>query len=406
MAPEQQAFKAFIVRHNDTVTLTGVKSLQSWAEQGLPVVFSGGLPAAVSGHAEVEDLSAIVAILEDMISLPNVHTVPAEDLAKHLVSVVGIYPRTSVQSDRPWLTYWREDEKSSITYVVLYNDAAGVGPGKARSTGSVTFETSGAPYTYDAWTGQKVPVLTFDETCDGITIPFVLEGNQTTIIAFHHAEQSKALLSPGPVGLYTSSVVEHGKSNEVIVCDADTTNPLVRSTNDTFNFALQNWTLTVEAWKAPTDPLAFAQNYTSQRTNATFQLRSLQPWSVISDSLRNVSGRGFYNSTFDSRGLSDGAILDLTSITHTARVWINSHQVPTLDPTRPIADITDFLVAGENTIDIIVATTLGGSVRAAWNEIQVGAYPVTLTSVVPDEQEYGLLYPVEIIPCRRSSFTV
>lgn len=410
LAPEQQAFKALIVRHNDTVTLEGVNALKIWAEQGLSVVFSGGLPSAVSGQAGAEDLSEVVAVLEDMISLPNVYTIPDEDLAKHLVSIVGVSPRTSVQSDRPWLTYWREDEGASITYVVVYNDATGERPGEARSTGSVTFETFGAPYTYDAWTGEKVPILSFEETLDGITIPFVLKGNESTVVAFHHDEQSRALLSLAPSGLYTS--VAHGNSTKVIVCDADTTNPHVRSSNSTPDavsyFALKNWTLTVEAWKAPSDPLAFAQNYTSMKSNTTFQLKSLQPWSTISDSLRNVSGRGFYNSTFDSHshGLSDGAILNLNFITHTARVWINSHQVPPLDPTRPIADITDFLVSGKNSIEIVVATTLGGSVRAAWNEIQVGANPVTLTAILPDEQDYGLLHPVEIIPCRRSSHSL
>jgi hypothetical protein len=91
---------------------------------------------------------------------------------------------------------------------------------------------------------------------------------------------------------------------------------------------------------------------------------------------------------------------------HTARVWINGQQVPPLDPTRPVADITDLLVVGQNSIEIVVATTLGQAVRAEWDEIQSGGYPVTLLALPPDEQEYGLLYPVEFIPCRRSRIAV
>jgi hypothetical protein len=134
----------------------------------------------------------------------------------------------------------------------------------------------------------------------------------------------------------------------------------------------------------------------------------LQPWSEISNSLRNVSGRGFYSSSFDwhAATTSDGAILNLSAIMHTARVWINGQQVPPLDPTRPVADITDLLVVGQNSIEIVVATTLGQAVRAEWDEIQSGGYPVNLLALPPDEQEYGLLYPVEFIPCRRSRIAV
>ena len=405
LAPKQQAFKALIVRQNDTVTLAGVNTLTTWANQGLPVVFSGGLPSAVSAHVEQQNLPAIEAILQNLTTLPNVYTVPDADLAKSLVTIVGLSPRTRVQSNRPWLTYWREDEDSSISYAILYNDAAGVTePSEARSTGSVTFATSGAPYTYDAWTGQKTPVLAFEETCEGITIPIALEGNQTTIIAFYHNEARKALSHPAPTGLSTSSARKTTNgTTEVTTCIAS---------NHTAPLTLQPWTLVVEAWQAPTnDPHAFAQNYTSPRTNTTtFHLPTLQPWSTLSSTLRNISGRGFYTTTFSwphsHSSSTAGAILNLTSITNTARVWINGQRVPPLDPTRPVADISELLVGGQNSIEIVVATTLGGAVRAAWDEIQVGTLPVALTAVAPDEQDYGLVYPVEVVECERRTVTV
>lgn len=413
LGPDQQAFKAFIIMHNDTMTLAGVRTVKLWAEQGLPLVFSGGLPFEVSTHSEAKNLHSIMTMLKDLTALPNVYVVPANNLAESLVSIVGVTPYTSVQSTRPWLTHWREDEDASITFVILYNDATGVSPGEAHSTGTVTFATSGVPYTYDAWTGQKTPVLGFEETCNGIVIPLALEGNQTTVIAFHHAESSNATLYPSHTGLYASSVAEHPNATEVITCAADVSRPLINTNNSNVDdstsasaMPLHNWTLIVEAWTAPTESLEFEQDFPSIRRNTTFQLQDLKPWAQISDSLRNISGRGFYSTTFErpvSHDTSHGALLNLGYITHTARVWINGKQVPPLDPTRPIADITDLLVPGTNSIEIIVATTLSGSVRRAWSEIETAATPVRLAALVPEEQDYGLLYPVEIIPCQRRS---
>ena len=44
LAPDKQAFKAFIVRANDSLTVSGVDHLVEYARAGLPITFSGGVP--------------------------------------------------------------------------------------------------------------------------------------------------------------------------------------------------------------------------------------------------------------------------------------------------------------------------------------------------------------------------
>lgn len=44
LAPDAQAFKALVVRGNDTVTPQGIDQLLNLAHAGLPIVFSGGVP--------------------------------------------------------------------------------------------------------------------------------------------------------------------------------------------------------------------------------------------------------------------------------------------------------------------------------------------------------------------------
>ena len=44
LAPDAQSFSAFVVRANDSLTVDGVEKLAEFANAGLPIVFSGGVP--------------------------------------------------------------------------------------------------------------------------------------------------------------------------------------------------------------------------------------------------------------------------------------------------------------------------------------------------------------------------
>lgn len=127
--------------------------------------------------------------LASLTDLDNVHQVPAEDLSASLSSL-GLTPRTKVDSDRIWYTYWREDEQASKTYVFVYNDAWDSELGLGGSNGSVTFNTTGVPYFYDAWTGSVEAIEGYGQTASSTTIPISLAGNQSTIIGFHHRESA------------------------------------------------------------------------------------------------------------------------------------------------------------------------------------------------------------------------
>lgn len=149
LAPDRQAFKALVIRENDTMTLLGAQRVAEWALQGLKVVFVGGLPQLVSTHSEQKNRIDIASILRRMANLHNIFVIPENDLAESLRSIVGLTPKASVSTEGLWQTYWREDEKERRITVILYNDAIGRPHGEGTSNGTVRFAVQGAPYLYD-----------------------------------------------------------------------------------------------------------------------------------------------------------------------------------------------------------------------------------------------------------------
>jgi hypothetical protein len=160
--------------------------------------------------------------------------------------------------------------------------------------------------------------------------------------------------------------------------------------------ALLSWTLVIESWTAPED--IYADQTQPAKSNSTWELASLQPWNEISDSLFNVSGRGFYNTTFSWPLAADGdcenAVLDFSAIINTARVWINGHHLPPLDPTHAVADISEYVKDGDNVILVAVATTLGNAVRPHWDALRSSG--TLALGPLPPAQAYGLVSEVVV----------
>ena len=407
MAPERQAFKALVLRANETLTVSGVDKLVEWAHAGLPIIVSGGLPQNLTGY-NVSGTQHVRSALAGIVGLDNVHIVPYDNLAASLAGL-GFTPRTAVSAERIWYTYWREDANASISYAYVYNDAYDSELGEGASTGSVTFAATGVPYTYDAWTGEATRIPAYQQTNTTITISLSVAGNQSAIIAFHHNETASPgtsfLSMPGSV-YAASSQASYGGARQVTLKVGNASEPALLSNGTALalptpaaSIDLAHWALTIESWSRPTDP--YADQTRSALSNHTYNLTTLVAWNEISPSLQNVSGRGFYSTSFTwppSNAAADGAMLSLGAIVHTARVWVNGQQLPPLDPTNAIADIGAFVVKGSNRVEIVVSTTLGNALRPWYHEtISSGT---TWLGPAPIEQAYGLVQPVSVLPYR------
>lgn len=78
--------------------------------------------------------------------------------------------------------------------------------------------------------------------------------------------------------------------------------------------------------------------------------------------LANVSGTAVYTTTFQM-GASPQAYLDLGLCSHTCNISVNGQPGPPLNILHPVADVSDLLVQGINTLEIEVSTPLGNFLR-------------------------------------------
>lgn len=399
-----------VVRSTDTLTGLGVTKLSEYAQAGLPIIFMGGLASKFEGYNQSGSASANT-IISGLTALGNVHVTTSDGQLAETLASLSITPRTALTANGTWYTHWREDNSSSTDYVYVFNDATALPLGQGFTSGNITFETTGVPYWYDAWTGQITPVLVYEKSATTITISLELAGDQTTIIAFKNAGTLPAAhlqsLPPSVLGLNLSSLstlsILQGSSIEPTPCLLSNGTIITLPAVSASVFALANWSLTVESWTSPSDP--YDLDIIATRTNlSTFtSIPSLVPWYSISASLTNVSGRGYYSTSFQwppsDTPAVDGAFIDLGAIIHTARVAINGNAVAALDVTWAREDITPYLVDGPNSVEVVVSTPLGNALRPIWGSIETSGKIASAT--VPDPPrvaDYGLVFPVQILP--------
>ncbi|KAL5434257.1 hypothetical protein PMIN07_009197 [Paraphaeosphaeria minitans] len=366
LAPDAQAFKALVLRQNDSLTLKGVSKLVEFANAGLPIVFAGGKPSMLVGTVAPTAQRQVLHDIDTISRLPNVHVTDSYFVASTIASL-EIQPLTKVSTNTSWHTYWRSDPTTDTDYVFVYNDAMYEPPGQGPSTGTIHFQSTKIPYEYNAWTGEKSPILPYAKTNTSTTIHFRLAGNQSTIVAFEPPLHD--VPAPEPVNYSAPDVLGISFKNGTAV--------LKTACASTPAFTLNNWSLTVEHWDPPVD----LYNYTSGalKHNTTHHLPSLVSWIDILG-LQNVSGRGYYSTTFvwppntpASAGPGSspkGAFIDFGPVYHTLRASLNGRPLPPLDVAAARADIADYLVEGVNRVDAVVATPLGNVLRPIWTFLE------------------------------------
>jgi len=288
-------------------------------------------------------------------ALPNGHQISSESSIATAVESIGISSLTKLSANDTWYTNWRQDGEDS--YVFLYNDWN-------YSTGTVSFASTGTPYSFDAWTGGQTPILHYTVKDGYTTIPFNLAPTQSTIVVFLTTPPSG---TPGVhVTSSPSSILGFSYSDSTLTAKVPSglLGTIVTSNGKTYSisataapalFALGNWTLIAEKWGPP--PNLTDIDTIAVKSNTTYYLPSLLSWPLI-PGLANTSGVGYYSTAFKFSNTSYGAIIDFGRVVHTLRVKINGQQLPPLDFASAKADISEYLVEGVNTVQAVTATTM------------------------------------------------
>ncbi|RYP50579.1 hypothetical protein DL768_003924 [Monosporascus sp. mg162] len=411
LASNGPAWKALVVEGAQNLSLTTVRKLQEYAEAGLPIVVSGGLPHFYSS-GNGDDIADYNKELSALLRIKNVHSVSSGQVASKLASL-GLHPRVAVATNGTWYTGWRGTDRFGCAFV--YSDLV-------ASSGTVMVSSTQKPYYLNPWTGEVRPVLIY-QVINGTTVILLsLAGNQTRVIAFsdnferriHTAKYSVKSLPANVIGADLAAdgdILLHAVHSPY-VHKAELSNGRTMSLNATNvpkAMQLSNWNLTAEHWEAPSN--VSDASSPPVKHNTTHQLDALTSWTSI-PGLVNTSGVGYYTTTFNwpparakSNGAVSGACISFSKVLHTLRVVVNGKMVPPMDLTNANADISPYLRSGNNTILVVVSTPWWNYLRTIITKLSSGgAIPVLvqlargLNQSIPGPSESGLVGEVTIIP--------
>ncbi|KAL1386723.1 hypothetical protein HDK64DRAFT_142888 [Phyllosticta capitalensis] len=406
LAPSGPAYKALVFSNQTLISPAAAAKIQDFATAGLPLFFVGATNFTSIGKkaGEAEEVAAILSGIIDG-GLENVYTVDSAAGLPDALKAAGISPKVSFPGEIPdFYNFWRSTD--GVEYAFLYND------GNASQSADITFDVSGTPYFFDAWTGDVSPVLQYTSGPDGVSIPITLASNQTTIIGFSASNTTTELPSTPKVHITKSSGSIAGlvySSNGGLVAKLGGSASLTLSDGSTKNLTaappaasnLTTWDLTIQDWHRTNDSFSMDTAISYH----TYKAQPLTPWLSLDPALASVSGIGTYTTTFaypaTARGApSLGAILRLGPVTNSVRAWLNGKLLPPFDISDAALDVTEYVQTGSNDLVVEVTTTLFNRIKAYGNS----TWSVGVTANDESENfyadaapyEYGLKGPVVV----------
>ncbi|KFA81139.1 hypothetical protein S40288_01012 [Stachybotrys chartarum IBT 40288] len=414
--PNGPAYKALVFYGEDArmVTLSAADKLIQLASDGLPVIFIGdSIPDQVHPVTE-ENFQKLAVLVQELLNAPNVHRIDSRDDLLSFLAHLEVFPRVGLDctNDLVYQTY-RSDAEAGVDYVYIVNDNVD----STQCSVRLNVGDAGAPYIYNAWTGDQSPVAVCERDTESktVTVPISLQSKQTLILAVRHGDASASANTCRVVSTTEgiASVASNPDGTVQFVVTADSS--LKSRSGKTFSFApelpsptnLKIWDITVEDWHAPEDNRFEVR---TEITTRTFPQSELRPWSALGEGMDAVSGVGHYSTNFatpDKDSISGrgpntklGAILSLGIVQHTMRVRIDGESLLPIDPSNPILDISSWIKPGQtHTIDVEVTSPLFNRIKAdrnetmIWGTVASGRQPAYET-MAPREE--GLLGPVVI----------
>lgn len=381
------AYKAILLDNETAIPQAAAEKLLAYAQAGLPVIFIGTMPTESAYSGE----DTVAQIMEQLKSYACVKLVASTADVPAALAELDVEP--AARYDATLLNVHRQSEDADFYY--LYNDANASDYRKAKTgetvTTTVTLEGDGVPYQLNAWTGEIMPLAQYTVKNGAVSVPVELASNESTILVLAQSgwcgiQAPNAAVTSGNVQASCTedgSVIvksELGGEQKIVMSDGS------RLTLDfgevQAETTLTGWNLSVESWSKGSTPTETKKEIVQVGT-----LDHMTAWSKL-EGLEKVSGIGTYTTSFTlERGWEDGfgAVIHLGDVVDTYQLTVNGRTVP-VNQINTNVDIGRYLVAGENTVTVEVASTLLNAVLAA-NETDTRQ---------PDE--YGILNEVTLTP--------
>ncbi|KAJ3800757.1 hypothetical protein GGU11DRAFT_771943 [Lentinula aff. detonsa] len=420
LASSGPAYKAFILGRQQNITVDAAQRLVDYAQNGLPIILVAEVPTDIPGfEMGNSSMEQVQSLMSQLTAEPTVVLVDDEsDVPSTLVSL-GVLPAVAVEppSSNLFSVVREVDDDVSGTntaYFFLFNE----GTSAINFTLTLNPGFNGSPFALNPWIGDVAPVVLYSNSTSGnISIPAVsLAPSQTALFAVTSGDALEGVSVPGiriisadagimAVAVNTSTpqleLRSLSEGSKQFISEAGETMTANFSLEGETSRVLSDWVLNVTAWTPP-------QNLSDHRSVLVPQplmnlTQGLVPWNQI-EGLANISGVGTYVTSFEWNHADDdvvGLLLDFGEIFHTVKAWLNGRQITTADPTHPVVDITQLVINGTNTIRADAASTLLNAVNAVPQIESLGELRLSTDPNPPQNQQYGLIANVTLVPYAR-----
>ena len=399
LAPESAAYQALVLYEQQTIDLGTIDHLQEYADAGLPIVFVGGIPNALTSYQNYADsLASLQAKLDTLLASEHVYQVAAaDDLAAQLESI-GVKPAAEYREPAKIMSVRRVDDDESYYY--LYNQ------GTESENTAITLKGAGKPYLLDLWSGSIQPVANYTADGGSVTLNVTLEAGDTAVVVltdenltgidtdvhvvsgdadeYSYNNDGELVLRASQNGTYTTTL-----------SDGRVFSAQVTSAQDAISLTEGKWDVSVESWTA--DIQSDNPNDTTKTTYpfTLSGLNQLPAWNAC-EGLETASGNAAYSTEFmlDNWTESSGAYLKVGSYSDNMAITdltVNGTLLEAqVNQTTQVIDLSPYLQPGKNQLTIKLSSTLCSVVYGSTREYglsQISLTPFTEQVVTAAEPE-------------------
>lgn len=447
--PAGPGYKAVLLDSVETLSISTVNMLSAYADAGIPIILLNTDPetATVYGTDQGQD-AKLQARFTRLAAKPSVKVADSKSQIPGLLADAGVTGHARYSIPKLETTAYQD---GASTYYYVYNNtstfqgmlAAGSSKGYKDPTATtygqpikhptVTLEGTGTPYVLDAHTGEIRQAGQYTVNADNtVTVRLdTLKAGEATIVVL-------ASTNLAPTGQAVTSVT--GGDAYTVGRDAKGTPVLKAQASGSFTASLAGGAkVTVEAtvpgavdltsWSLKLDSYGPKFEKASELLNkngiqlvdpSATKIRTvdlgnvpLGAWRDIEASesvlsklgvadLDQVSGRGYYTTTFDWTRSDAGAVLELGyGNDQITGVTVNGKEL-SVNNLIDAVDLGDHLVVGQNKLTVELSTTLNHRAAAVNG---TSAYGGGFLGTVPEKYLVNGLASAKLVPYVRTTLT-
>jgi len=432
-------YKALVVSGVRTISVNSMKKILEFAENDLPIIFYNSDPSNVSGTDADKDIAEVKEIYGKLVkSYPNVLLLTGEDdVLSSLKDKLGIQGYAHYSIPNLETLIYKDKEEGTYYYYLFNNTTTNFMMPTANSYRQyktkditdqwITLDGKGIPYILNAMNGGITQVGEYKDNGDGTISVFLdqLKGGESTIIAITtnaaefpktskhvtdvagdpsafaigRAEDGNLVLRSNAAGTYNVTLSDGTAARAII----DGSKAIIDLSNADWNLVIDSYGPAYKNASKLVDSKTGIQTVDpseSMVTRVDFGKQKLVSWSEIQatkgqldamgvSNMNEVSGKGYYTTTFSWDGASGADLSFVYQNDQVTAVTINKTTITTINNVTDTVPIGNYLASGINTLTIELSTTLNNRAKvesSTMGSLRINKYGLIAAKIIPYSQ--------------------